>query len=252
VTTAFALEVPTGKALPSAYASTRGGEMGKVITVYIVADFEPMRSGLVKAVSGASDMQVVGEASTLQEMAQETGQADADILVVDMQTLEMTDRDVMYERLREWVPAIKVCFLGSNQEAAAIRFESVPQAMTLDTVGFLFKNGPAERIIQGIRLIAGGVFVCEIEVIRNMLTRLSKWANDDAENQPGRLSERETEVLVAVAQGRSNKEIAMALFVSEGTVKAHISHIMNKLGVGRRTELVRYALSKSLVSFPEE
>ncbi len=87
-----------------------------------------------------------------------------------------------------------------------------------------------------------------MDVIRHILTRLSKLATySETPEDAGPLSEREVEVLQLVAQGRSNREIARELFLSEGTVKIHVSHIMSKLALDRRTELVRYALSKGLV-----
>jgi DNA-binding NarL/FixJ family response regulator len=125
--------------------------------------------------------------------------------------------------------------------------------MTLHTIGVLLKNGPGERLTEAIRMVAAGVFICETGVMRRMLTRLTQWASYDGESDGrGELSDREVEVLCLVAEGRSNKEIAQALFLSEGTVKAHISHIMNKLGLDRRTELVRYALGKGLVAVSDE
>lgn len=227
--------------------------MDSTIGVYIVADFEPLRAGLAKSIANQPDMKVTGESSSLEEMADDGGYRDADVLVVDMQTLNRTDRDSMYQRLQEWVPAMKVLFLGNSQEAQDISFDSLPQAMNLHTIGFLFKNGPAERVIQAIHIMAAGAFVCETEVIRRILIRLTRWASNDSEsNNKEGLSEREMEVLTLVAEGRSNKEIARALFLSEGTVKAHVSHIMNKLGVDRRTELVRYALTSGLVPYSEE
>lgn len=227
--------------------------MGKTTGVFIVADFEPLRAGLVRSVEDSPDMDVVGEASSLEEMADSGGYRGADVLVVDVQAVNSTDRDSMYQRLSEWVPDMKVLFLGSAQEASDISFESLPQAMNLHTIGLLLKNGPTERVVQAIRLIASGAFVCETEVIRRMLTRLTQWASYSPDsNNKGDLSEREQEVLALVAEGRSNKEIARTLFLSEGTVKAHISHIMNKLGVDRRTELVRYAFGRGLIPLAEE
>jgi DNA-binding NarL/FixJ family response regulator len=225
----------------------------RAISVYVIVDFEPLREGLIRSISNAPDMEVAGYAPTLETMLQDGAFPEANVLVVDMQTLNLSDRESIYRRLVEWVPAMKVLFLGSPQEAQGIDFESVPQAMSLHTIGLLLKNGSGERVMEAIRLIASGVFVCEAEVIRHMLTRLTQWASYEPEtNSKNGLSDRETEVLRLVAEGCSNKEIAHTLFLSEGTVKAHISHIMNKLGVDRRTELVKYALAKGIISVTDE
>ena len=228
--------------------------MSDAIRVFIIADFEPLRAGLARSISAESDLEVAGECSSLEEMIHNPQAFSADVLVVDVQTLaNAVNREELDRRAQEWVPALKVLFLGSPQEEhETTSFESMRQAMDLHTVGFLFKNGPTTRVVQAVRLIAAGSFVCETDVIRRMLLRLSHLANDQAEPNKDGLSERETEVLALVAEGRSNKEIARNLFLSEGTVKAHVSHIMNKLSLDRRTELVRYALTNGVAVAEEE
>lgn len=225
--------------------------MANRIKVFIVADFEPLRLGLENAIAGGPDMKVTGSVSSLEAMATSGGFRGADVLVVDMAALAKVDTDPIYARLQEWVPGLKVLFLGSAQEAAGIGFDSIPRAVSLHNFGFLLKDGPTGRLIEAIRLIASDAFVCEAYVIKRILTRLTQWAAYSPSMPAEQLSDRETEVLTLVAQGASNKEIARDLFLSEGTVKAHISHIMLKLGMGRRTELVRYALTSGVVSLNE-
>lgn len=222
------------------------------LKIYIVADFEPLRVGLAETIANAPDMEVIGDASSLEAMACGDGYRRADVLAIDVQAVNQASIPDVYKKLGEWFPALKVIFLGSHQDAAQISFDAIPMLMRLDTIGFLIKDGPAERLIQAIRLIACGEFVCETEVIKRILTRLTQWASYSPNGRAEQLSERETEVLTMVAQGRSNKEIARELFLSEGTIKAHISHIMAKLGLERRTELVRYALAKGVVPLSEE
>jgi DNA-binding NarL/FixJ family response regulator len=124
--------------------------------------------------------------------------------------------------------------------------------MAMGTVGFLYKTGPVDRIIEAVRMIACGSFVCETDLIRRILTRLARWADEPEEARAENLSEREMEVLALVALGRSNKEISRELFVAEGTIKAHISHIMAKLRVERRTDLARHALTSGFVRLNDE
>ncbi len=222
------------------------------IKIYVVADFEPLRVGLSDTVANAPDMEVIGEASSLEAMACSEGYRRADVLAIDMQAVNQTSIPDIYNKLGEWFPALRVLFLGSHQDAQQISFDAIPMLMRLDTIGFLIKDGPADRLVQTIRLVASGQFVCESDVIKRILTRLTQWASYNPNGRAEQLSERETEVLTMVAQGRSNKEIAQELFLSEGTVKAHISHIMAKLGLQRRTELVRYALAEGVVPLGEE
>src|SRR3990172_3637126 len=216
--------------------------------VYVVAEFEPLRIGLGRIVESAPGMALIGEVRTLDDMAGAPACRDAGVILVDVQALNRADVPRLYPRLGEWFPAMKILFLGTDQDGKDIRPENLPQYMGLNTVGFVLKDGPADRLLDVIRLIAAGTFVCEMDVIRHILTRLSKWATySEQQEGVGQLSEREIEVLQLVAQGRSNREIAQELFLYEGTVKIHVSHIMSKLALDRRTELVRYALSKGLV-----
>jgi DNA-binding NarL/FixJ family response regulator len=125
--------------------------------------------------------------------------------------------------------------------------------MRLHTLGFIMKDGPTTRMLDAIRLVNSGTFVCEIELIRHILTRLSRAAtySPDEDQNGSSLTDREMEVVTLVTRGLSNKEIAQELFLSEGTVKAHVSRVMSKLGVDRRTDLVRHALSSGLVAMDD-
>jgi DNA-binding NarL/FixJ family response regulator len=196
-------------------------------------------------------MEVMAEAASLGELPGMGALRESDVLVLDADAMLGTGR-MTYDRLDEWLPALKVLFLGSRDDANNLGPEDLPAYMQLNTVGFMLKDGPTSRLVDGIRLISVGTFVCEMELIRHMLTRLSHWAMLTDESTNGQqLSSRELEVLEMVVKGASNKEIAKELFLSEGTVKAHVSHIMAKVNVERRTDLVRHALTKGMVRVAE-
>jgi DNA-binding NarL/FixJ family response regulator len=234
-------------------AANKNDTMAAVTTkVCVVVPFEPLRIGLVAELSSAPDIRIIGEFRDLSEMLTTAAVRDADVLILDSQAV-LSDNLAVYSQIDEWLPTLKVLFLGTQEDARAIRPEDIPIYMKLHTVGFMLKDGPTTRIIDGVRLVASGTFVCETELIRHILTRLTQWASYSTEetNRNG-LTGRETEVLTLVARGQSNKEIARELFLSEGTVKAHVSHIMAKLGVDRRMELVRYALSAGLIPLSDE
>jgi DNA-binding NarL/FixJ family response regulator len=223
--------------------------------VCVIVPFEPLRIGLVAELSSAPDIQVIGECQTLGEIAPKAVFREADVLVIDSAAVLSDNGLAVYSQITDWLPQMKVLFLGTEQDTRSIRAEDIPVYMRLHTVGFMLKDGPTSRIIDGVRLVASGTFVCETELIRHILTRLTQWASysaDESGRNGQQLSERETEVLTLVARGQSNKEIAQELFLSEGTVKAHVSHIMAKLAVDRRTDLVRYALSTGLVPMSDE
>ena len=219
--------------------------MGNIIRVCIVAGFEPLRLGLVKTLGGSPDIEIIGETTSLGDMIANAALRDADVFVVDVDALGGAAQGTVAQ-LNEWLPALKVLFLGNQEDARVISPDDLPGYMRLNTVGFIFRDGPTARVVDAVRLVAQGTFVCEADVIKRILVRLMHWASY-TETQTETLTEREIEVLTMIAQGASNKEIAQETFLSQGTVKAHVSHIMSKLRVERRTDLVRVALTKGLV-----
>jgi DNA-binding NarL/FixJ family response regulator len=225
----------------------------KTIRVCVIAAFEPLRLGLVKTLASAPDLEIVGEATALSDLATNPNIRDADVFVVDVDVLARGTGGTAISNLNEWLPALKVLFLGNQEDARVISPDDLPLYMKLNTVGFLFREGSTLRLVQAVRLISQGTFVCEADVIKGILVRLMQWASmADTTQTDYNLTEREMAVLTRIAQGASNKEIAQETFLSEGTVKAHVSHIMQKLRIDRRTDLVRFAIGKGLVALNEE
>ena len=225
----------------------------KTIRVCVIAAFEPLRLGLVKTLATAPDIEIVGEATALGDLITNANMREADVFVVDADVLAGGGGGATIGGLNEWRPALKVLFLGNQEDARVISPDDLPMYMRLNTVGFLLREGSTSRLVQAVRLVSQGTFVCEAEVIKRILVRLMEWASitDTTQTDYG-LTEREMAVLTRIAQGASNKEIAQETFLSEGTVKAHVSHIMTKLRIDRRTDLVRFALGKGLVPLNEE
>lgn len=222
------------------------------IKICVIVPFEPLRAGLVSTLAKAPDLEVIDELDGLAALPGRAAFREANVLVVDSDGL-LGARRPTYDRLDEWLPQLKVLFLGTREDARNLTPDDLPAYMRLDTVGFIFKDGPTDRLLEAIRLVNASTFVCETGLIRHILTRLSQWARySEMDSSGSQLSEREMEVLTMVTQGASNKTIAQELFLSEGTVKAHVSHVMGKLGVERRTDLVRYALTRGLVKPSED
>lgn len=229
------------------------GIMEKTIRVCVIAAFEPLRLGLVKTLATAGDIDIIGEATSLGDLVTNPNIREADVFVVDVDVLAEGGGTAAVGNLNEWLPALKVLFLGNQEDARVISPDDLPMYMRLNTVGFLFREGSTSRLVQAVRLISQGTFIIESEVIKRILVRLMEWASiTDATQTAYNLTERELAVLTRIAQGASNKEIAQETFLSEGTVKAHVSHIMTKLRIDRRTDLVRFALGKGLVPLNEE
>jgi DNA-binding NarL/FixJ family response regulator len=225
--------------------------MSQPIRVCVVSRFEPFRDGLQTTIARASGMEVIDTQPSMADLIESGAYRSADVLVIDVDALSEANIGDTYARLSEWLPALKVLFIGTAQDGQSITFEAIPLLMGLDTVGFVYKQGSSERLVSAIGMVASGASVAEAAVLKRILTRLSQGASYVPDDK-SHLSERETEVMMMVSRGRTNKEIARELLLSEGTVKAHISHIMSKLGIDRRTELVRYVLTSSKGSNGDE
>ncbi len=128
--------------------------------------------------------------------------------------------------------------------------EYVYQALRAGASGFLLKDASARQLAEGVRVVASGDALLAPGVTRRLITEFSRLAERPQAPGPGQygeLTERETEVLVQIAQGLSNAEIAADLFVSETTVKTHVGHVLNKLGLRDRVQAAVYAYESGLV-----
>jgi DNA-binding NarL/FixJ family response regulator len=226
--------------------------MDQTIRVCVVAAFEPLRLGLVKTLGGAPDIEITAEATSLGDLITYPAVRDADVFVVDVDALVGAGAGTLMA-LNEWLPALNVLFLGNHEDARVINPDDLPLYMRLKTVGFIVREGPTSRLLQAVRLVAHGTFVCEAEVIKHILVRLMQWASyTDVTQTVYNLTRREIEVLEMVVQGASNKEIALETFMAEGTVKSHVTHIMKKINAQSRTDMVRLAVAKGLVELKSE
>jgi DNA-binding NarL/FixJ family response regulator len=219
------------------------------LKVYIVAEFEAARIGLGSIIDAQADMEKVGDAAALAAMATKPAFLSAEVLLVDVKALTRENVDELKLRFPDWVPTARILFFGSEQDARGISPEDVAACLGFDAVGFLLTDAPGDRIVGALHLVGRGKFVCEceMEILRSIVTALATWAGEPVHDDTSPLSGRELDVLRLVAQGMSNRQIAEQLFLAEGTVKIHISRIMTKLDLERRTELVRYALARGLV-----
>jgi DNA-binding NarL/FixJ family response regulator len=215
--------------------------------VCVVASYEPLRRGLARDISEESDMEVIGVEPGLDDLLDGKAIGETDVLVVNVDALSRASESTR-SRLTEWWSALNVLFIGSREQSRSINPVDIPAYVQLKTVGFLLREGPSSRLINVIRVMGAGAFVCESSTIRHILTGLSRWARDPDEANGTGLSRRETEVLKLLVGGASNKSVAQELVLSTETVKTHVRRIMRKLQVTRRADLVQYAVGKRLVT----
>ncbi|GAA3871013.1 response regulator [Tessaracoccus defluvii] len=203
------------------------------ITVLLVDDHPVVRSGL-RAVLEADDLSVVGEASTGEEAIVLAGHLRPDVVLCDLRLGAGIDGIETTAALRALTPAPAVLILTTFDRDAEIL-----GAIGAGAAGYVLKDVSPEAIIDGIRRAATGDMVLTPE----LTTRVLKGMRSPLP----RLTARELEVLRLIATGAGNKEIARVLFVTEATVKSHVSHIFTKLDVDSRSRAIHVARETGLL-----
>jgi len=219
-------------------AKTAGGDPSRErpsnarIRVLIADDHGVVREGLVSMIQrNKADMTVVGEASNGREAVELWKAQRPDVTLLDLRMPEL-----------DGVEAIKT-IRAIDEKARTIVLttfdgdEDIYRAIQAGAKGYLLKDVPREALMDGIRRVHAG----ETSIPGNLVAKLAKRVSGDA------LSKRELEVLKLMAQGKSNKEIGSALFISEGTVKSHGKAIFAKLNVVSRAEAVAEATRRGLI-----
>jgi two-component system, NarL family, response regulator LiaR len=217
-------------------------ENSQIIQIIVADDHPVVRDGLVAMLNTQADFMVIGECENGHQLVQNAQVHDPDIILLD---LEMPDMDGVeaLERIKETKPDIKVLVF-----TAYATDERILGAVRAGAKGYLLKGSPREEIFKAIRIISQGGSTLEPVVASKLL----QYVSADQPARPGHtqvspLTVREMEVLNLLARGLTNKEIAAQLFVTERTVKFHVSSIFRKLGAGNRTEAVHLAVNSGLI-----
>lgn len=223
------------------------------IRVYVVTGFEALRIGLESVLESEPGLDEAGESATIDAMLADHVSQRSDVLLIDVKVLVHVTREALARWLSSSPSPPHVLVFGSHSEALGLSADTLISLLDCGGLGLMFDHGTVDRLVQSIRLVAAGAFVCECEIgfFRELWGRLRTASRQGTRPMEERLSERELEVLLLVAEGLSNRQIAEHLCLSEGTVKVHVSRVIAKLGLERRTELVRYAISKGLTLLDE-
>jgi DNA-binding NarL/FixJ family response regulator len=218
-----------------------------MIRVVLVDDQELVRTGFRMILAAEDDIEVVGEAGDGHEAIRVIGETEPDVVLMDIRMPSMdgieATRELCRDRHREECPKILILTTFDIDQY-------VYDALHAGASGFLLKDTPADELVDGVRTIAAGDGLLSPSVTRRLI--------EEFVAHPGRtraavrgldtLTEREVEVLRALAGGLSNAEMAEALFVSETTIKTHVSHILTKLDLRDRVQAVVTAYESGLVS----
>ncbi|HSM59078.1 MAG TPA: response regulator transcription factor [Candidatus Sulfomarinibacteraceae bacterium] len=209
----------------------------ETITVLVVDDHAIVREGLCTLLAEAPDVVVVGEARDGEEAITKALHHRPDVILMDLVMPEM-DGIAATKQIRQKAPSCQVVVLTSFSED-----QRVPNAIQAGAVGYLMKDVLKAELLQAIRAAAGGEPALHPEAQRQLMRQVAAPEEPDL---LGTLTEREMEVLELIAQGRSNREIAAALSLTEGTVKGYVSAVLSKLQVADRTQAALYAVKRGV------
>ncbi|WRZ62042.1 response regulator transcription factor [Streptomyces sp. NBC_01294] len=203
------------------------------IRVLLVDDHQVVRRGLRTFLEVQDDIEVVGEASDGEEGIARAEELRPDVILMDIK-MPGTDGIEALRRLRELANPARVLIVTSFTEQRTV----VP-ALRAGAAGYVYKDIDPDALAGAIRSVHAGHVLLQPEVAESLLSQ------DDqgpSAGRPGSLTDREREVLGLIADGRSNREIARALVLSEKTVKTHVSNILMKLDLSDRTQAALWAV----------
>lgn len=211
------------------------------IRIMVVDDHGIVREGLKMVLALESDFDVVGEAASGDEAIASAPNLRPDVVLMDV-LMAGTDGIDACRQIKSALPDTRVLMLTSHDETLAVE-----AAVLAGASGYLLKNGGREDLIKSIRAVAQGESLLSPSVAAKVLGRFADLTRKERERQNDLLSDREKEVLVLVAQGDTNKEIAAKLVLSENTVRNHVSHVLDKLDLSRRSQMATYAAQHGLL-----
>jgi DNA-binding NarL/FixJ family response regulator len=213
------------------------------IRVLLADDQHLVRAGFRMVLEGRDDIEVVGEASNGADAVALTLQHEPHVVLMDVRMPEMDGVEAT-RRIVASASTSRIVILTTYDLD-----EYVFAALRAGASGFMLKDVRPADLVDGVRVVARGDALLAASVTRRLLDRFVTMLPDPADTRPrlDELTAREVEVLREVAAARSNVEIAAKLFVSETTVKTHVSSILHKLGLRDRVQLVVYAYESGLV-----
>jgi DNA-binding NarL/FixJ family response regulator len=218
-----------------------------VIRVLVADDHPVVREGLSAIVDAEDDIEVVGEAWDGNEAVRLAHQLHPDVVLMDLKMPNMDGVEAI-EHIRSQVPGTFILILTTYADD-----EFILAGIRAGARGYLLKDAPPDELVRAIRIVSRGESLLEPSVAAKVLDKLSALINDgdsptesNSSESPS-LTPREQEILALLANGARNKDIADALFISERTVKVHVTSLMQKLSANTRTEAVAKAIHQNLI-----
>jgi DNA-binding NarL/FixJ family response regulator len=217
------------------------------VRIMIVDDHALVRRGMAHVVRECFEEAQVVEAGTAQEAVSAMESDPLDLALVDVRMPDTDGLDLLHTLRTRW-PDMPVIMLTTFDHANYVR-----RALAEGAAGYLLKDATPDDLEQAIKVaLSGGGNVLSPRVIQNLFESMDESNDDrDAHRRPASaLTQRETDILALLSEGRSNRDISRALFLSEKTVKAHLAAIFRKLGVSNRTQAAMAAVAMGIGNGP--
>ena len=223
------------------------GRAADEIRVMICDDHALFRRGLIMVLEAEDDIAVVAEAEDGEDAVEKAVEHIPDVVLMDVR-MPGVDGIEATRRIAEKVPTAKILMLTVSDEE-----EDLYEAIKAGATGYLLKEVSIEEVAPAARAVVAGQSLISPSMASTLLgefSNLAKRAEERSSVPTPRLTDRELEVLRLVAQGKSNREIAGDLYISENTVKNHVRNILEKLHLHTRMEAVMYAVREKLLDIP--
>ena len=211
------------------------------IRVLVADDQSMVRAGFRMLLSREQDVDVVAEASNGLEAVDKAARFQPDVVLMDIRMPELDGLQATRQILTA-DPSARVLVLTTFDLD-----EYVYEALRAGASGFVLKDDPPEQLLGAIRTVAAGDALLSPSVTKQVIDQFSRLPRHEPPEGLAELTEREREVLALIAEGRSNAEIGEALFISDTTVKTHVTHVLQKLGLRDRVQAVVLAYQSGLV-----
>jgi DNA-binding NarL/FixJ family response regulator len=216
------------------------------LRVLIVDDHEVVREGLRSLLNRREGINVVGEAGTVGTAVEEAARLRPDVVIMDVRLPDGSGVEACRE-IRQENPATKVIMLTSYADDEAV-FASI----LAGAAGYLLKQTRGQALAEAIEAVAQGGSLLDPAVTQKVLERVRSMGGRRPDDSLASLSDQEQKILLLIAEGKTNKEIAEEIFLSDKTVKNYVSSILSKLNLRRRAEAAAFIARKGLGRHEEE
>ncbi len=213
--------------------------------IVLVDDHEVVRLGLKALLERHPNFEVVGEAASAREALELVGSLQPDVVVMDIR-LPGTSGIEACEEIVQRFPDTKVLMLTSYAED-----EMLFSAIRAGASGYVLKQIGGEELVRALEAVGRGEALLDPAVTQRVFQEVRKAVKEEEASAFSHLSQQEKHVLLLVSEGKTNREIAKALFLGEGTVRNYVSSILSKLGVNNRAEAAAYAVEHNLREYTQ-